>query len=136
MRADLYAAGRGTGTLMHSHMAEFTAQVLKTEVSFLCAIIPVTYCYGKSVQCGSTSSNNVIIHVWLFVQRSNFVPLSILIFTKICQTERNMFMASVSAALCKQRYSLKPQDEFRDDSSCQRALTRPCVYAPQQGSQH
>lgn len=78
MTAALCAAGRqagrhGQGTLMHSHMAEFTAQVLKTEVSFLCAIIPVTYCYGKSVQC-STSSNNAITHVWLFVKCSNFVP--------------------------------------------------------------
>jgi hypothetical protein len=58
MRADLCAAGTGTGTLMHSYMAEFTAQVLKAEVSFLCAAaaaaattIPVTYCYGQSVQC-------------------------------------------------------------------------------------
>lgn len=70
-------AGRqqaGPGTLMHSHMAEFTAQVLKTEVSFLCAIIPVTYCHGESVQCICMSSNNAIIHVWLFVKCSNFVP--------------------------------------------------------------
>lgn len=54
MRADLCASGTGTGTLMHSHMAEFTAQVLKADVSFLRAAaitIPVTYCYGQSVQC-------------------------------------------------------------------------------------
>jgi hypothetical protein len=54
MRTDLCAAGTGIGTLMHSHMAEFTAQVLKAEVSFLCAAaaitVPVTYCYGQSVQ--------------------------------------------------------------------------------------
>ena len=30
-------------------------------------------------------------------------------------------MASVSAAVCKQRYSMKPQDEIRDDSPRQRA---------------
>jgi hypothetical protein len=60
--------GAGPSALMHNHMAEFTAQVLKNEVPFLCAIISVTYCYDKSVQC------MLVYYVWLFVKCSGFVP--------------------------------------------------------------
>ena len=38
-----------------------------------------------------------------------------------------MFMASVLAAMCKQRYSMKPQDEIRDDTTRQRPNAPLCL---------